>query len=236
MVDLPLATQPLLGFAEPLASWLHLGGAAAALAMGGRLSAGGTTPGARVALRMFAVSAAIALVLSGVYHAVAPGESREVLRRLDHAGIWLLIAATFTPVHVVLFSGAWRWAPLAVIWTAAIAGIALKTIFFHGLPDSLGLVLYLALGWLGAGSALMIARRHGWPAIRLLMRGGLVYSIGGVVSIVGHPKLLPGFIGHHELFHAAVLLALLAHWRFMEQLSALTAGAPLAEPVAALAA
>ncbi|HLU67124.1 MAG TPA: hemolysin III family protein [Kofleriaceae bacterium] len=225
-------TVPLLGFAEPLSSWLHIAGAVLALLAIQRLVARGESAGDRRALATFGLGAALALGLSGAYHALDPdGAARAVLQRLDHAGIWILIAATFTPVHWILFRGIQRWGVLAFIWTAAICGVVLKTIFFAGFPESLGLVLYLALGWVGAASAVMVVRAHGPATVRPMLIGGVLYSAGGAVSVLEPPALLAGYLGHHEVFHLAVLAALYAHWQLM---AALPAGLPrpAAEPLA----
>jgi len=112
-------------------------------------------------LSVFALSSVLLLSLSGVYHLLAPGTAgRQVLQRLDHAAIFVLIAGSFTPVHAILFRGAWRWAMLAGIWAAAITGLVLKTVFFATLPEWLGLLMYLGLGWMGVISALALAGRY----------------------------------------------------------------------------
>jgi channel protein (hemolysin III family) len=217
-----LEATPLLGFAEPVSSWLHIAGALMAL-FATRQLARDWQGGARTSLLIFGAGAAFALAMSGAYHAMPVGGAREVLQRLDHAAIWVLIAATFTPVHVILFRGAARWVMLAFIWAFAIAGVVLKTIFFARFPETLGLLLYLAFGWVGALSSLMVARVHGARMVRPLLVGGIIYTIGGAASVVGTPPLVPGYLGHHEMFHLAVLAALYVHWQFMARLPRATA-------------
>lgn len=234
----PEVVTPLLGFANPVASWLHITGAACALVATPALCRMGTTAGARAALASFGIGAAFALTMSGAYHASAADSAvRAVFQRLDHAAIWVLIAATFTPVHAILFRGPARWAMLLFVWSCAAAGVVLKTVFFAGFPEWLGLVLYLALGWVGGMSAALVARSCGWRAPRLLIAGGLLYSLGGAVSLMNVPAFLPGYLGSHELFHVAVLVALFLHWRFIDliasggQPSRLRSEAAMSRPV-----
>jgi channel protein (hemolysin III family) len=208
---------PILGFAEPAASWLHLVGAAVALASIPSLYRSAHSVAARRALLVFGAGVVLALAVSGVFHIFdLGGTARAVLQRLDHAAIWVLIACTFTPVHLILLRGIWRWGVLSLVWACALAGIVLKTIFFAGFPESLGLLLYLCLGWVGALSAMMVARRHGFRTVRLLLLGGLIYSIGGVIYALDWPNPWPGYLGHHEMFHLAVLAGLASHWRSMQ--------------------
>jgi channel protein (hemolysin III family) len=219
-------TVPLAGFFQPLASWLHLGGALVAVFAASHLRNTGATPATRAALAVFAGSAIFALSMSGVYHALTPtGAARGVMQRLDHAAIWILIGGTFTPVHAIMFSGVRRWGMLAFIWACAITGVVLKTVFFASVPPALGLWLYLALGWVGAVSATMLAAACGRRAVGPLLIGGVLYSVGAAASILEAPTLIPGYLGPHEIFHLAVLAALLTHWRFIASLHGLAARA-----------
>src|SRR4029077_16650438 len=113
------------------------------------------------------------LAMSGVYHLLPLGSGgRQVLGRLDHSAIFVLIAGTFTPTHGILFRGWQRWGPLLAIWTVAVAGIVLKAVFFSSVEEWLGLMLYLVLGWLGAASAVVLGYRYGVSFLRPLLWGG----------------------------------------------------------------
>jgi channel protein (hemolysin III family) len=183
------------------------------------------TPAIRAAVAVFAGSATLMLTMSGIYHATElGGTARDVMQRLDHAAIWLLIAGTFTPVHVIMFRGAAQWGMLAFIWACAAVGIVLKTVFFASVPDGVGFGLYLGLGWMGIVSAVMLARAYGFRAVRPMLLGGLLYSVGAAAPLIEAPVLVPGYLGPHELFHLAVLAALVVHWRFVANLPGLRAG------------
>ncbi len=210
---------PVSGFADPVSSWTHLLGAAVVLVAGTLLVARFRGPVRdRVGLVIFVCGAAFMFSMSGVYHLLSPGStSRYVLRHLDHAAIWVMIAGTFTPIHLMLFRGWGRWGVLTLIWTAAITGIVLKTIFFDDFPEWLGLAFYLGLGWVGCVTGIVLIRRLGVRAARSLIYGGLAYSFGAVFEFLQPPFLIPGVIGPHEVFHFAVIVGVIYHWGFVKQ-------------------
>jgi channel protein (hemolysin III family) len=118
-------------------------------------------------------------------------------------------------VHVYLFRGPWRWGMLAGIWTLALAGAAMKMLYFSEIPEWLGLLFYLGLGWLGLVSWTMLLRRHGFQAVRVALWGALAYTSGALVDFLRWPELVPQVIGAHELFHLAVLAGIALHWTFI---------------------
>jgi channel protein (hemolysin III family) len=205
------------GFSDPVSSLTHLGGAVVfsilSLVL---LYRGRGNAGRMLSLGVFAFSCVLLLSMSGTYHLLSPGSAgREVLKRLDHAAIFGLIAGSFTPVHAILFRGAWRWGMLAGIWSAAITGIALKTVNFATMPEWAGLLMYLGLGWMGVISAVALARRYGFGFVLPVLWGALAYTAGAVAEFLRWPNLLPGVIGPHEIFHLAVLAGIACHWAFI---------------------
>ena len=205
------------GLHDPVSAVSHLLGAAAFAVLGGLLLRRGRGDPARLAcLAVYAVACVSLLLASGLYHMTGPGTAlHDVMLRLDHGAIFVLIAGTFTPVHGLLFRGPLRWAPLVLVWSAAAAGVVLKTAFYTRVPERVGLSLYLALGWLGAVSGVLLWRRHGFRFVRPLLLGGLAYSAGAAADFLRRPVLIPGVVGAHELFHLAVLAGALLHWRFV---------------------
>ena len=158
--------------------------------------------------------------MSGTYHLLGHGTTgRSVLQRLDHAGIWFLIIGTFTPVHVILFSGIWRWGILFLVWSTGITGLVLEVVFFTDFPEYLSLTFYLLLGWVGLLSGWGYKRYHGDRNIVWLIYGGLLYSIGAVLDFSRWPNVFPGVVAAHELFHLFVLGGIFCHWRFMESIA-----------------
>jgi channel protein (hemolysin III family) len=209
----------LPGFYEPCSAISHLFGAVLFFFLGLFLLRRGAGDRTRlVLLGIYAVSCVVLLSLSGVYHMMVRGTvSRVVMERLDHAAIFFLIAGTCTPAHGLLFRGHLRWGMLLFTWTAAIAGIIIKTVFFTAVPEWLGLSLYLALGWLGFFSAIHFGRLHGLAFIAPLLLGGIVYSVGATLEFFDYAVLIPGLVHPHEVFHLAVLVAALLHWLFIWQ-------------------
>ncbi len=209
----------LPGFHEPFSALSHLAGAAVFLALGCLLVWRGCGDRSRMMfLGAYAASCVLLFSMSGVYHMMTRGgAARQVMVRLDHGAIFLLIAGTFTPTHGLLFRGRLRWVPLALVWAAAVAGITLKTIYFDELPEWVGLIFYLALGWFGVVSAALLARRYGFAFIKPLLFGGIAYSVGGVAELLGWLVLVPGLIHPHEVFHLAVLMGAFFHWLFVWQ-------------------
>lgn len=202
------------GFSEPFSSMTHLLAAGVFLALGSWLTFRNRTSLSHVvSLSVFTFSCVFLLAMSGVFHLLEPGGSgRAVLQRLDHAGIFVLIAGTFTPVHGILFRGWWRWGMLILIWAVAITGLTLKTIFFSDISEWLGLTFYLGLGWVGLVSAILLYRRFGTHLLYPLLYGALAYTLGAVMEFVRFPVVIPGVIGPHEMFHVAVLMGLSLHF------------------------
>lgn len=216
IVESPASVGALPGFFEPFSAMSHLTGALVFLALGVLLLRRGRGDRLRlVFLGVYVLSGVFLFAMSGVYHMMTPGLGREVMQRLDHGAIFVLIAGSYTPAHGILFSGWLRWGPLALVWAAAITGITLKTIFFTSLSHWIGLSFYLALGWLGVISAIFIVRRYGYGLLKPLAAGGLAYSIGGLVDLHGWLVLIPGVIHPHEVFHLAVLTGAFCHWVFV---------------------
>jgi len=209
------------GFSDPVSSLSHLAGAAVFAILSAFLIARGRGAARQViSLAVFAFSCVLLLSLSGVYHLLSPGTTaRSVLLRLDHAAIFVLIAGSFTPVHVILLRDLWHWHLLAWIWIAAIAGLVLKTVYFDATPQWLGLLMYLGLGWLGLISTVELARRFGVRFVLLLVWGALAYTIGALVDHLGWPVPVPGVIGPHEVFHLAVLAGISFHWAFIRRIA-----------------
>ena len=205
------------GFSDPVSSLTHLTAAVVFAILGPFLVARGSGGALRaISLAVFAFSCVLLLSLSGVYHLLTPETAaRGVLLRLDHAAIFVLIAGSFTPVHAILLRDRWHWHLLAWIWGAAIVGLTLKTVYFDSVPQWLGLMMYLGLGWLGVISSIALARRFGVRFVLPLVWGALAYTFGAVAEFLGWPVLIPGVVGPHEIFHLAVVAGISFHWAFI---------------------
>lgn len=157
---------------------------------------------------VFAASAALMLGTSTLYHRIVwRPRARLWMRRADHAGIFLLIAGTYTPVALISLDGAWRATILAVVWSVALAA-AVSKFCWVGAPKWLSALVGLALGWVGVIVLPQFAHREGIAPVVLLAAGGLAYTAGAVVYALKRPDPLPRVFGYHEVFHALTIVAL----------------------------
>jgi hemolysin III len=167
----------------------------------------GDSTAAVVSAVVFGTGVAAMFGVSGVYHVVTwSARTRSWLARLDHATVYGLIAATYTPFGLLVLAGAWRVTILAIIWTGAVLAILMK-LFWVRAPKWLSATVGLALGWAGVAAFPEIYGEIGFAGTFLLAAGGLLYTAGGVIYALRRPNLVPGVFGYHELFHAFVIVA-----------------------------
>lgn len=168
-----------------------------------------TDGGRRIAAAaVFACSAATMLALSAAYHRITwSPRARLRMRRADHAGIYVLIAGTYTPVGLLVLHGALQKVVLGVVWTGAAAAILLK-LFWVGAPKWLSVVIAIGLGWVGVAAIPQLVRADGVAPVVLIALGGLAYTCGGIVYARRRPDPIPTVFGYHELFHALTLVGL----------------------------
>jgi hemolysin III len=161
----------------------------------------------RVAAAIFASSVVLMLGASALYHRVTwSPRVRPWMRRIDHAGIYLLIAGTYTPVGLLSVHGALQRIVLAIVWTGAAAAVLLKFVWVRA-PKWLAAVIGIALGWSGVAAMPQLAHNAGITAVILLAVGGLAYTAGAIVYALRRPDPVPRVFGYHELFHALTLVA-----------------------------
>jgi hemolysin III len=145
---------------------------------------------------------------SALYHRVAWSPARRLwMRRADHAGVFLLIAGTYTPVGLISLHGAWRTTVLAVVWSGAAVAVVLKMCWVRS-PKWMSVVIGIALGWVGVVALPQLVRSEGLAPMLLLAAGGLAYTAGAIVYARRRPDPLPRVFGYHELFHALTIVAL----------------------------
>ena len=151
------------------------------------------------------------LVASAVYHrAEVSPSTRYALRRLDHSAIQLAIAGSYTGVAGLALDGTHRTVILAVVWTAALAGIGLRLFVFDGLHPLIA-ASYIAVGWVALVDAPKLIDRLGPGQFALLLAGGVMYTVGAVVLAARRPDPWPATFGFHEIFHALVIAAAACH-------------------------
>jgi hemolysin III len=160
-----------------------------------------------VAAAVFAGAVAACFGASALYHRVTwTPRLRLLMRRVDHAGVYVLIAGTYTPVCLLVLTGAWRWAVLVTVWACAGAAAVFKFIWVDA-PKWLAAAIGITLGWAGVAVLPQLATRLDPAAVALLGAGGLVYTAGAIVYARRRPDPVPTVLGYHEVFHALTLVA-----------------------------
>jgi hemolysin III len=186
---------------------LHQAAFSVSLVVGTLLIVYAETPRARVAAAAFACSVSTMLGASALYHRVTwSPRMRLWMRRIDHAGIYLLIAGTYTPVGLLVLRGPLQAIVLGVVWTGAAAAIVLKFAWVEA-PKWLAAAIGIALGWVGVFAMPQLAHRSGIAAVVLLAVGGIAYTAGAIVYATRRPDPAPLVFGYHEIFHALTLVA-----------------------------
>ena len=160
-----------------------------------------------VAAAVFAASVAACFGASALYHRVTwTPNLRRWMRRIDHAGIYLLIAGTYTPVCLLVLDGSWRIVVLAIVYAGAAAAVVLKFAWVDA-PKWVAAALGLALGWTAVVALPQLATRLNPAAVALLGVGGLAYTAGAIIYARRRPNPMPMVFGYHELFHALTIAA-----------------------------
>jgi hemolysin III len=203
-----VATLENLAVSKPLLRGvLHQGAFLAALVVGPLLVVGAGDERERIAAAVFAASVAACFGASALYHRVTWTPAvRPWMRRVDHAGIYLLIAGTYTPVCLLVLDGTWRLVILVIVYAGAFAAVALKFAWVDA-PKWLAAVVGIALGWSGVVMLPQLATRLDPAAVALLGAGGLLYTAGAIVYARRRPDPVPHVFGYHELFHALTIVA-----------------------------
>jgi hemolysin III len=161
----------------------------------------------KVAAAVFAGGVVSMFGASALYHRVAwtPGR-RRWLRKLDHAGIYAMIAGTYTPFGLLVLAGDWRITVLAIVWGGALAAVVLRFAWASA-PRWLPALIGIVLGWVGVVVFPQLLTRTGIPASMLVLAGGLCYTVGALIYARRRPDPFPSVFGYHELFHALVIVA-----------------------------
>jgi hemolysin III len=146
-----------------------------------------------------------AAAVGALYHIGSWREPwRRVLRALDQANIFLLIAGTYTPLCLTILSGWLRPALLGTIWLLAVLGVGLATLTLRT-ARWVTAALYVGMGWVALLALPAFAAVLPWMAIALVVGGGLLYTIGAVIYARRWPDPFPRVLGFHELFHLFVV-------------------------------
>lgn len=158
-----------------------------------------------VACAIFGATLILLYTASTLYHSIPFARAKDILRTLDHAAIFLLIAGTYTPFTLVNLRGPWGWSLFAVVWTLALAGIVLR-VFLRGRLHGLVVALYIAMGWVIVVAVQPMLERVAIGGLLLLAGGGLAYMVGVLFYKWRSLRY------HHAIWHGFVLLGSCLHF------------------------
>ncbi|MBN1192887.1 MAG: hemolysin III family protein [Coriobacteriia bacterium] len=142
---------------------------------------------------------------STLYHAITHPTARRVFKIIDHAGIYLLIAGTYTPFTLVTIREDGGWWLFAVVWSLAAAGIAFEA-FWVDRPKWVSAIVYLGMGWLAVFAIKPIAANLERVGVWLLVGGGLAYTLGTIFYVLKRVKFM------HAVWHLWVLAGSALHF------------------------
>ena len=205
----PALVKPLLrGVSHQIAFFV-------ALLAGGLLVWAHRTEAAWRPLAVFAVCQSALFGISALYHRPTwTPVARARMRRLDHVGIFLQIAGSYTPVCLLAVGGAPGERLLYLVWAGAGLGIV-KTLFWVHAPKPVSAGLYVLLGWAVMSEWTAITHALGERGTTLMLAGGAMYTVGALIYALKRPNPWPKTFGYHEIFHLLVIGAAACHFEMV---------------------
>lgn len=150
--------------------------------------------------------------ISALYHRITWNPSKRLLmKRLDHAGIYLMIAGCFTPISLLGLPSSSGLRLLILIWISAFIGI-IQSIFFVNISKMYSAILYLVMGYMIVPYFPELITQIGHINLGLLIGGGIAYSIGAIAYGLKRPVFKPRVFGYHEFFHIMVIIGAIFHF------------------------
>lgn len=205
------------GFREPIderptwRGWIHAGVLPIVIAAGIVLVVLANGVAAKATTAIFFATSVLLFGNSALYHRFnwSP-RVKKVLKRIDHANIFLLIAGSYTPITWLALPREKALVLMIVIWAIALLGIGFR-VFWIGAPRWLYVPIYISMGW----AAIVFMGDFfaaNAPMMILILSGGLAYTLGAIVYGFKRPNPWPGKFGFHEIFHTFTVLAFMSHW------------------------
>ncbi len=204
----------MLKLREPLNGFIHAIGAALAVVGLVLLILKGLEPTGStwhvVTFSIFGAALILLYLCSTLYHWLPLTEvGVRRLKRLDHTMIFVLIAATYTPICLLPLRGPWGWSLFGVVWTIALMGIVFK-LFWLGAPRWLSTAIYIVMGWVVLVAIWPLTQMVELGAVVWLALGGLAYTVGAVIYGLKRPNF--SRMGFHEIFHVFCVVGSVCHY------------------------
>lgn len=194
-----------------LRGWLHAGTFPVSVLAGVVLVILAPSTEVRVSAAIYTVTAALLFGISAVYHRGHWSSQADLLlRRFDHANIFLIIAGTYTPFTLLVLPDNEATILLWLVWAGAVVGVLFR-VFWTGAPRWLYVPIYLVLGWAAVFWLPEFVSHGGAAVATLIIVGGLMYTLGAVVYGMQRPNPSPHWFGFHEVFHAFTLAGFASH-------------------------
>lgn len=169
------------------------------------------------ALTIFIISMVLLYAASTIYHTldISP-KVNQILRKIDHMMIFILIAGTYTPICLIVLGDQTGWTLLLSVWSIAIVGIILNAVWIT-CPKWFSSLLYIAMGWICAFAFSKIIAALPSSAFAWLLAGGIIYTIGGIIYALKLPIFNAKYknFGSHEIFHLFVMFGSTCHYVMM---------------------
>lgn len=195
-----------------LRGWQHAAMFPIAAIAGVVLVATASTTASRISSAIFAATAVVLFGVSALLHRGTWSPQVEaLLRRVDHANIYLIIAGTYTPFAVLALPEDEGKLLLVIVWTGALVGVASR-LFWTGTPRWLSTTLYVVVGWVVIFFISDLVAGAGAGVVVLIAVGGILYTLGAIVYATQWPNPSQRRYGFHELFHSLTIAAFTAHY------------------------
>lgn len=146
---------------------------------------------------------------STLYHSSRQEKTKKVFKVLDHCGIFLLIAGTYTPILLISIGGVTGWIYFGIQWSMAIIGIILK-IFYTGKYKLFSTLIYAVMGWIIVFNIGELKAALPDPAFWLMLSGGLAYTLG-IIFYIFDSRIKYG----HFIWHLFVMAGSILHYIMM---------------------
>lgn len=172
-----------------------------------------------ISFSIFGCGLILLYTFSSLYHLLNVGErATKILRKFDHIMIYILIAASYTPICLGPLRGPWGWSIFGIVWGLAIIGIILTAAWINA-PRWLTTTIYVVMGWtviIAIYPMLTIFKNlNALSSLLWLLAGGIFYTIGAIIYAFKWPHLKNKYFGFHEIFHIFVMLGSLCQFWFI---------------------
>jgi hemolysin III len=183
-----------------------------ALPAGVLLIAFADRPATRTAASIYAATLLLVFGTSAGYHRLAKTyRQRQIMQRLDHSMIYLLIAGTYVPICLVALPASWGIPMLAVVGGLGLIGVVLKAVAFRRL-QWISYALYPTMGWVAVIASPVLVSHTTPLQLGLIVGGGVAYTVGFPVLLLRRPDPWPSVFGYHEIWHGCTVVAAALHF------------------------